>query len=198
MPERTLSDYMQGGSTSPAVATSASSGLPDAGEEAEVEGPSAPASELPTAAPSADAAPTNTLQCSEGCECERRNERDFMFCDSVVTHADAVVQCAAAGGALVSVDDEQQNDWLRERMQAAGAEDDFWLSGTDTEVEGVWRWQDGRVFFDLTGDAAASAAFVPWDVAQPNDLNDEDCMRSTDGVWRDLSCSSLIAFACQG
>ena len=76
--------------------------------------------------------------------------------------------------------------------------DDFWLSGTDTEDEGVWRWSDGRVFFDIDADGGALPSFAPWDEGQPNDLNGEDCMRSTGGVWRDLDCSDAIAFVCQG
>jgi hypothetical protein len=197
VPERTLSAYMAGGSASPAIATTTSNNFPDGGAGVE-EVASASVSVAPDAPLSADAALPNVLVCRNECECERRDARDFMFCGTVVTYDEAVVRCAAAGGALVSVDDDGQNDWLRERMLAAGAEDDFWLSGTDTEVEGVWRWQDGRVFFDQTGDGAASAAYVPWDVDQPNDLNGEDCMRSTGGVWRDLNCASTIAFACQG
>jgi len=87
---------------------------------------------------------------------------------------------------------------LTERMQAV-AVDDFWLSGTDAEVEGVWRWSDGRVFF---GPSAApvdgGAPYAPWEPGQPNDVNGEDCMRSTAGVWRDLDCTDEIAYACQG
>jgi hypothetical protein len=197
VPERTLSTYMTGGSSSPAIASTTSNNFPDAGAGEEGVGP-ASLRDAPDAAPSADAALPNVLVCRDDCECERLDGRDFMFCGTVVTYDEAVVRCAAAGGELLSVEDEVHNDWLRERMLAAGAEDDFWLSGTDTEVEGVWRWQDGRVFFDQTSDGGASAAYVPWDVDQPNDLNGEDCMRSTGGVWRDLNCESVLAFACQG
>jgi hypothetical protein len=200
VPERALATYTAGGSASPAspsIATTTSNNFPDGGAVVESIG-LPPVSDVPDAASAADAALPNLLACSDECQCERRDDRDFMFCGAVVTHDEATVRCAAAGGALVSVDDEERNDWLRERMLAAGAEDDFWLSGTDIDVEGVWRWQDGRVFFDQTGDGGATAAYVPWDVEQPNDLNGEDCMRSTGGVWRDLSCDDVLAFACQG
>jgi hypothetical protein len=196
VPERTLSTYRTGGSASPSIATATSNDSPDGGADEGIG--SASVSDVPDAAPSAAEPLANVLVCSDECECERRDGRGFMFCGTVVTYDEAVVRCGAAGGELVSVDDEAQNDWLRERMRAVGAEDDFWLSGTDTEVEGVWRWQDGRVFFDSTGDGGASAEYVPWDVGQPNDLNGEDCMQSTGGIWRDLDCGSAIAFACQG
>jgi hypothetical protein len=118
-----------------------------------------------------------------------------MFCAGAVTFADASELCADAGGALASIDGVELNDWLTEQMQARSA-DDFWLSGTDTEDEGIWRWADGRVFYPAPADAGES--FAPWDAQQPNDLNGEDCMRSLEGVWRDLSCDLELGYVCQG
>lgn len=158
----------------------------DAGDYDRVDGPDTPAV-LPS-----------TLVCRDGCTCERRANRDFMFCGAAVTHAEAVELCATAGGTLVSIDDQEQNAWVGQRMDVAAAADDFWLSGTDIEDEGVWRWQDGRVFFDATADAASGSPYVPWDEGQPNDLGGEDCMRLTGGLWLDLDCSSELPFACQG
>jgi CUB/sushi domain-containing protein len=142
-----------------------------------------------------DATPARTLACRTDCDCERQDERDFMFCPETVSFADAEERCADAGGTLASIDDAALNDWLTQQMQARSA-DDFWLSGTDAEDEGIWRWADGRVFFPPPADAGES--FVPWDAQQPNDLNGEDCMRSVGGVWRDLSCDLELAYICQG
>jgi hypothetical protein len=158
----------------------------DAGDDDVIESPDAPAV-LPA-----------TLVCRAECTCERRADRDFMFCSATVTHAQAVELCAAAGGTLVSIDDPEQNAWVSQRMEAAAAATDFWLSGTDIDDEGVWRWQDGRVFFDATTDAGNRAPYVPWDAQQPNDLGGEDCMRLTGGRWLDLPCDSELAVACQG
>ncbi len=144
-----------------------------------------------------DAALPPLLLCREECACERRGEREFMFCGTSVSFDEALERCGGAGGTLVSIDDQEQNVWLSQRMQALEA-DDFWLSGTDAEVEGVWRWSDGRVFFGEAADAGGAPAFVPWDDGQPNDLNGEDCMRSTSGVWRDLDCADELPFVCQG
>jgi hypothetical protein len=139
-----------------------------------------------------------TLVCRAECTCERRANRDFMFCGAAVTHGEAVELCATAGGTLVIIDDQEQNAWVSRRMEAAAASTDFWLSGTDSDDEGVWRWPDGRVFFDATIDAGNRAPYVPWDDGQPNDLGGEDCMRLTGGLWLDLPCESELAFACQG
>jgi lectin-like protein len=196
LPERALSSYVGGTPPGPVLDGTTGSNFPDAAPApAPVPAPE-PDAGIPAANAGAvqDAALPSALLCSEECACERRGEQDFMFCGTAVGFDVALERCAGAGGTLVSIEDEQQNTWLSERMQALQA-DDFWLSGTDTDAEGVWRWIDGRVFF---GGADAGAAFAPWDDGQPNDLNGEDCMRSTGGVWRDLDCADEIAFVCQG
>jgi len=137
------------------------------------------------------------LACRQECECELRAGRDFMLCGTPVTYSLATDRCERAGGTLVSIEDAAENSWLSRRM-AAVAEDDFWTSATDAEDEGTWRWADGRVFYEDAADAASNLGFAPWDAGQPNDLNGEDCMRSTGGVWRDLDCADAIAFVCQG
>ena len=199
-PEETLSSYM-GGVRSDSIGVGGSGAGTDAGVPAPVVDAGlveVPDAEEPEPAPPPDAGPERALVCREECVCERLSGRDYMFCPTPVTFAVAQGRCDQAGGALASVDDAEENVRLSQGMQALEA-DDFWLSGTDTQVEGVWRWQDGRVFFDLTGTADAGAgSFVPWDVAQPNDVNGEDCMRSIEGLWRDLDCGDEIAYVCQG
>jgi Lectin C-type domain len=176
------------------VARTRGSSLPDAGAVDTLGGRGPP-----DASPSVDAAPSPNprLTCRDECVCESGVLGEFMFCSTAVSHDDAVAACSLAGGGLASVDDPTLNERLTARMAALEA-DDFWLSGTDLDDEGVWRWSDGRVFFDVGADAGAPRLYAPWDEEQPNDLNGEDCMRSTGGVWRDLDCSAEIAFVCQG
>lgn len=148
-------------------------------------------SPLPLAPP-----PPSRLACRQECECELRDGRDFMLCGTPVTYALAEDRCERAGGALVSIEDAAENTWLSRRM-ADLANDDYWTSGTDAEDEGVWRWGDGRVFYDETGDAASNLGFAAWDEGQPNDFEGEDCMRAIGGLWRDLDCGEEIAYACE-
>jgi hypothetical protein len=167
--------------------------LPDASAE-----DTSASREPPDASQSLDAAPPPNpgLICRDECVCESRVLAAFMFCSAAIRQDEAVAACSLAGGALASVDDPERNAWLTARMTALAA-DDFWLSGTDLDDEGIWRWSDGRVFFDASADAASTRPYAPWDEGQPNDLDGEDCMRSTGGVWRDLDCSEQIAFVCQ-
>lgn len=198
LPEHALSSYTGQGGTAPAT-TSGSGGSPpdtgpvDAGVPSEGNGAAGDAAPTAHAAPE----PLPVLDCRDDCACERGSLGEFMFCPTPVSHDEALERCSLAGGSLASVDDAPLNAWLSARMAELDA-DDFWLSGTDAEDEGVWRWGDGRVFFDVSADGGALRSFAPWDEGQPNDLNGEDCMRSTGGVWRDLDCSDAIAFVCQG
>lgn len=164
---------------------------------------------IPRAAPdaagfedaAADAAPDASdrvppgLTCRLECDCEPRGGETFMFCPQPVGRALAVERCELAGGSLVSIEDAALNAWLSARMAERSA-DDFWTDGTDSEVEGVWRWSDGRIFYELRSDAA-QPQFSAWEEGQPNDLNGEDCMRATGGLWRDLGCDEEIAYVCE-
>jgi hypothetical protein len=194
VPERPLSSYREPSPAGADVTRTRGNSLPDASAVDTSE-----SREPLDASPSLDAAPAPNpgLVCRDECVCESSVLGAFMFCSTAVSHDDAVAACSLAGGALPSVDDPVRNEWLTARMTALAA-DDFWLSGTDLDDEGVWRWSDGRVFFDLSADGGAPRPYAPWDEGQPNDLNGEDCMRSTGGVWRDLDCSTPIAFVCQG
>lgn len=203
VPERALSSYREPRDAPTETTRNSVRSLPDAGSAPDPGPDDAGADAAVTiAAPaSGDAGPAApaTLICREECACESGVFGPLMFCPTPVSHDDAVERCALAGGSLASVDDAERNAWLSERMAALDA-DDFWLSGTDGEQEGIWRWVDGRVFFDADAevDAGTPRPYAPWDEEQPNDLNGEDCMRSTGGVWRDLDCTEAIAYVCEG
>jgi hypothetical protein len=197
LPERELSSYAAG---LPSVVSVTVSNPPE-DEEADsgivdVRAPPPVADAAPDAA-EVDAGAVAILECRSECQCELRDGQDFMFCSTPVTQALAATQCREAGRALVSIEDAALNVWLSQRMGVV-AEDNYWTAGTDTETEGVWRWGDGPVFYDTTGDAAVVTGFVVWDESQPNDLNGEDCLRAIGGLWRDLNCSEPLAYACEG
>jgi lectin-like protein len=136
------------------------------------------------------------LECRPECECEQHEGQDFMFCDTEVIRAVAVDRCGDAGGELVSIEGAVLNAWLSQQMAAIDA-DDFWTAGTDTTEEGVWRWDDGRIYFEVGSDASGDLAFEAWADEQPNDLMGEDCMRSREDEWLDLDCTETIAYACE-
>jgi hypothetical protein len=201
MPEQTLSSYSAGPSAFDGGVVVASQraiqldgGIDTVDQLPLSEPPRADAGELASDAGALSAVPPR-LECRPECDCEQRAGQDFMFCDAEVVRAVAVDRCGDAGGELVSIEDAALNAWLSQRMAGFDA-DDFWTSGTDTTEEGVWRWDDGRVYFDLTG-TSGDLAFEGWADGQPNDLMGEDCMRARDAEWLDLDCTETIAYVCE-
>jgi Lectin C-type domain len=132
--------------------------------------------------------------CRPDCECESRAGQVFMFCTSTVSRDLARQRCDEAGGGLVSIESAPLNDWLDQRMGAL-ATDDYWTGGSDLASEGTWRWGDGRVYDAPNGQAPLP--FTAWNEEQPNGGRNENCMRSIDGLWRDLPCADAAAFVCE-
>src|SRR5262245_24580790 len=117
LPDRELASYAAGrAAASDSVASAATPApAPSAVDplEAAAEGPTLDSSrdaggatreEVPSP-PEPDATPAPTLACRTDCECERRGEREFMFCSESVSFADAEERCVDAGGTLASIDD---------------------------------------------------------------------------------------------
>jgi hypothetical protein len=200
MPEQTLSSYSSGSPSGADAAIAASQRAieVEAGTRDAQAAEQAPADAAVVAADAAvDAGLPARLQCRAECECELREGQDYMFCSTQVLRTQAVQRCAAAGGALVSIEDAALNTWLSQRLSSLAA-DNFWTAATDAGEEGLWRWEGGGVFYDGRAGASTSLGFSAWGADQPNDLQGEDCMRSSNARWVDVDCAESYAYACEG
>ncbi|MEL6106198.1 MAG: LamG-like jellyroll fold domain-containing protein [Planctomycetota bacterium] len=79
---------------------------------------------------------------------------------------------------------------------ADSANVDLWLGGTDSAVEGEWRWQtdgaDGDQFWQGDSSGYQIGAYSNWDSGQPNDLGGEDhlALRDETGHWIDVDATT--------
>ena len=73
---------------------------------------------------------------------------------------------------------------------------DCWLGGSDSAVEGEWRWQDGTQFWqgDFTG-SAVGGLYNNWGALEPNDAGgNEDGLSivKVNGFWNDLPVTAAL------
>ena len=118
-----------------------------------------------------------------------------------VTFADAQAEAASRtymglGGELASILSASEQSAVESLL--AGAPSTYcWMGGSDSAVEGEWRWLDGTQFWQ--GDAAGSAVggqYTNWDAGEPNNFltGDEDGLTivQANGGWNDYPETSPL------
>lgn len=115
----------------------------------------------------------------------------YLNCVDRVTWFVADAHCASLGMQLIRVDSSAENDFARGLSTMR-----IWTGGTDSEIEGVWRWQDGTTFWTggLTG-MPVGGAYTFWNPGEPNNGGSgEDCLQiRRDGLWIDGPCDLVDA-----
>jgi hypothetical protein len=131
-------------------------------------------------------------QVPENLDC--REEDSYLICGNAgVTWTEAQAYCISKGGALVKVDDTEENQALDELVTESGS---VWIGANDRDTEGAFRWPDGSQVVD--DDAS-------WrDDGQPNDSEGgEDCVVMDGGQWNDVGCDETefeglgLTFVCE-
>ena len=100
-------------------------------------------------------------------------------------------------GHLATVSSLEENEFITDKVGIATA----WLAGTDSGVEGTWKWdaglEDGDTFWTGTGSPGTSHntsdPFTFWGDSEPNQSGDEDCLEIVSGGtgrWNDIPCSN--------
>ncbi len=113
-------------------------------------------------------------------EFDCRTEESYVICANAgLDWEDAQAYCVSKGGALVKLDNADENSDVAELINQEGS---TWIGANDRDTEGEFRWTDGS---QVTGDNAH------WQGGQPNDAEEkEDCaVLHAAGDWNDVDCS---------
>lgn len=123
-----------------------------------------------------------------GCALFARAASSYAFCLPPGAYAAARSECQARGGDLVVIDDVDENSALAvQGATVVGGTGSWYIGFNDILVEGSFVWLDG-----------GAAAYVGWDVGEPNDLEGEDCaVLRDDGTWNDQNCALATPFLCE-
>ena len=109
-------------------------------------------------------------------------ESDYYFSNVDTTWYEADDMSDNAGGHLVTISSEEENDFIYSLIQQTG--NNSWIGFSDIATEGDWVWTTGE-----------DVVYTNWAAGEPNDQNDEDCAEMYgDGSWNDNQCDWDRAF----
>ena len=93
------------------------------------------------------------------------------------TWTDAKNIATNLGGYLVAIDDETENQWIRDQMSNNGYDwESVWIGFTDEANEGIFEWVNG-----------SQSTYTNWNHGEPNNAGGEDYTELlNNGKWNDL------------
>ncbi|MBM4110082.1 MAG: hypothetical protein FJ254_01830 [Phycisphaerae bacterium] len=123
---------------------------------------------------------TGTLTISDGAlfEVTRPETGKRYVAYAATTWQSAEATAVQLGGHLVSIDDAQENEWVRANIANFGGVDRrLWIGFNDVQVEGQFEWTDGT-----------PPSFTNWNQGEPNNsggAEDFTELLGSNGQWND-------------
>ena len=98
------------------------------------------------------------------------------------SYGDAASVCTSLGGWLVTIDNADENEHLRNTFG-----DYFWIGYNDLLTEGEFVW-----------DHYTESNYTNWAAGQPDNIDDEDCVAFwLNGEWNDIHCTEILKAVCE-
>ena len=144
----------------------------------------------------------STTTQSEGCPDNfiARNDRCYGSPADVNTWKEARTYCKEIDDSydLVSIANEEENDFLIEKVILNSKHNDFWIGLKENGEVGKYEWSDSTSF-----EFGNQFGNEIWGENEPNAANGKTCIRIKKNKknmarWRDISCNSTYAFICEG
>ena len=127
------------------------------------------------------------------CECGTFEDHLYLFCTSHRSVSSASSTCAEEGMALVRIDSDAENEFVRMGGQASQSK---WIGASDANSEGVWTWADGDTFW--SGGMAQNGLFSRWGTAQPTVDPTLNCGSiAPGGTWSAADCDDNRHYVCE-
>ncbi|CAH1248696.1 CSMD1 [Branchiostoma lanceolatum] len=125
-----------------------------------------------------------SFQCDD---CTMFNGTCYTISDTSVTFTEAELYCAGGGGIVVTVKDQQVQDFLIQLLSVPNK--DVWIGLTDQDVEGQFVWSDGT-----------QLVYSNWAPGEPNGDITKNCVHLwplANFRWDDMPCGRSNYYICQ-
>jgi len=121
--------------------------------------------------------------------------------------ATAASFCASYGYHLAVLNDSTEVAYVNSWAIVHGGSDRFWIGLNDIDSDGTFVWEaDGSeptYPLDVPGASVTAYSYWPWDVGEPHDDGDEDCVEMatesdmSDMAWNDVECGNDQNWICE-
>lgn len=110
----------------------------------------------------------------------------YFTSDRCANWTSALAKCRHMNSVLVDVNSNEENVYIQHRHNGKKS----WLGFNDVLSEGVFTWAD-----------LGAGNFTAWAKDQPNNLDNQDCVRTLglkhNYEWNDISCDNCDQYTCK-